>query len=215
MGESRVLKIGLDFDDTLMQTREALVALLNEMHKTNVRAEECTDYYLSEPWNLTDEQFAAMFNAHEDHIHTQPPLEGLLETLQAWSSRGSFHVVTGRPERWLPSAISWMRRHNIQIEQVISARTVGGKGAAAQKLGLNFFIEDHAEFALEIANAGTPVFLLDRPYNQQGNHPLITRVKDWHQIRDLVDNKFSLQQRASAAEPTRDLQKGNGNGQQL
>ncbi len=186
-----LLKIGLDFDDTLMHTREALVALLNKMHNTQIRAEECTDYYLSEPWKLTDEQFAAMFNAHEDHIHTQPPLEGLLETLQGWSSRGTFHVITGRPECWLPSATNWLHRHRIRIEEVISAKSAGGKGVAAKKLGLDFFIEDHADFAMEIATAGTPVFLLDRPYNQKRNHPLITRVKDWHQIRDLVDKEFS------------------------
>jgi uncharacterized HAD superfamily protein len=196
MGD-RVLKIGLDFDDTLMHTREALVALLNKMHNTQIRAEECTDYYLSEPWKLTDEQFAAMFNAHEDQLHTQPPLEGLLETLQEWASRGTFHVITGRPECWLPSATGWLHRHRIRIEEVISAKSAGGKGVAAKKLGLDFFIEDHAEFAMEIAVAGTPVFLLDRPYNQKRNHPLMTRVKDWYQIRDLVDKEFS--QRAPGA----------------
>ena len=189
--DNRPLRIGLDFDDTLMHTREALVALLNKIHNTAIRAEDCTDYYLSAPWNLTDEQFAAMFNQHEDHIHTQPPLEGLLETLQHWAPRATFHVITGRPECWLPSATTWLRRHRIQIEEVISAKSAGGKGPAAKRLHLDFFIEDHADFATEIATAGTPVFLLDRPYNQKLSHPLITRVKDWHHIRQLVDNQFS------------------------
>ena len=187
---NRTLKIGLDFDDTLMHTREALIALLNKIHNTRITAEECTDYYLSQPWNLTDEQFATMFNAHEDHIHTQPPLDGLVDTLQSWSTHATFHVITGRPECWLPSATTWLHKHRIQIEEVISAKSAGGKGVAARKLHLDFFIDDHAAFALEIASAGTPVFLLDRPYNQTTTHPLITRVKDWHQIRQLVEERW-------------------------
>jgi len=193
----RSLKIGLDFDDTLMHTREALVDLLNTIHNTSFRPEDCTDYYLSDHWSLTEEQFDSMFNQHEDRIHTQPPLEGLLDTLQYWAPRATFHVITGRPECWLPSATTWLHHHNIQIEEVISARTAGGKGPASKKLNLDFFIEDHSAFAREVADAGTPVFLIDRPYNQSFSHPLITRVKDWHQIRQLVDTQNSPWLRAS------------------
>jgi uncharacterized HAD superfamily protein len=186
------LHIGLDFDDTLMHTREGLVALLNQLHNTTTRIEDCHDYYLSHPWKLTEDQFHAMFEAHESHLHTQPPLEGLLETLCAWSFHATFSIITGRPEEWLPSATTWLAQHNIPINNILAAKSHGGKGKIARSLNLAFFIEDHASFAKEVANAGTFVFLLDRPYNRDLHHPLITRVADWHEIRHLAAERWNL-----------------------
>ena len=185
---SAKLHIGLDFDDTLMHTREGLVQLLNQLHNTTTRIEDCHDYYLSHPWNLNEDQFHAMFEAHEPHLHTQPPLEGLLETLRAWSPHATFSVITGRPEEWLPSAITWLAQHDIlSINNILAAKSHGGKRTGiARSLNLAFFIEDHASFAKEVANAGTPVFLLDRPNNRDLHHPLITRVADWHEIRHVA-----------------------------
>lgn len=187
---SQSLRIGLDFDDTLMHTREALVDLLNNIHNTHLHPDNCTDYYLSDHWNLTEQQFTDMFNAHEDAIHTQPPLAGMLETLELWKPHATFHVITGRPECWLPSALQWLAKHDIPIAQIISAKTQGGKGNASKLQNLDFFIDDHADFAKDIIGANIPVFLLDRPYNQSLAHPLITRVKDWHEIQKIVAQKY-------------------------
>jgi uncharacterized HAD superfamily protein len=132
------LHIGLDFDDTLMHTREGLVDLLNQLHETSTRIEDCHDYYLSHPWKLTEDQFHAMFEAHEAHLHMQPPLDGLLETLHAWSPRADFSIITGRPEFWLPSAIAWLGKHGIVVDNVVSAKAQGGKGAVARALGIDF-----------------------------------------------------------------------------
>jgi uncharacterized HAD superfamily protein len=192
MPDKHSLKIGLDFDDTLMHTREALVSLLNKIHSTSFSPDDCTDYYLSDHWSLTEEQFNTMFNAHEELIHTQPPLDGLLETLQTWAPMATFHVVTGRPDCWLPSAIKWLERHEIQIGEIVAAKAAGGKGVASKKLGIDFFIEDHGTFAREIADAGIPVFLLDRPYNRNLTHPLIQRVTDWREIRQVASERWTL-----------------------
>jgi uncharacterized HAD superfamily protein len=192
------LNIGLDFDDTLMHTREALIAILNKAHNTNLHPDQCTDYYLSDHWNLSEEQFTAMFNAHEDHIHTQPPLEDLIPTLVSWQPHANFHIITGRPECWLPSALKWLATHNIPIVQIISARTAGGKGAASKLHNLDLFIEDHFTFAKEVADTNIPVLLINRPYNQNQSHPLITRVKDWQEIQTIVAEKYLPKTRLSA-----------------
>ncbi len=185
----RPLRIGLDFDDTLMQTRHALVRLLNARFGTAVSFADCRDYRLS-PWSLTDEQFHTFFTENESAIHTQPPLDDLLQILQSWSSQATFYVITGRPECWMPSATAWLAKHHIPCEAVISSPSVGGKGVAAQNCKLDFFIEDHAKFALEIASVGIPVLLLDSPYNQSCTHPLVHRVKDWPEIRQYVASRW-------------------------
>jgi len=189
---SSALRIGLDFDDTLMHTREALVDLLNQIHNTNLHPDNCTDYYLSDHWNLTEQQFTDMFNEHQDAIHTQPPLAGMLETLESWTPHATFHIITGRPECWLPSALEWLGKHNIPIAQIISARTAGGKGPASKLHKLDLFIDDHFTFAKEVADFNIPVLLLDRPYNRSLTHPQITRVKDWHEIQTIVATRWGV-----------------------
>jgi uncharacterized HAD superfamily protein len=188
----RRLHIGLDFDDTLMHTREGLVDLLNHLHNTNVRIEDCHDYYLSHPWKLTEDQFHAMFEAHESHLHLQPPLEGLLETLRAWAPHADFSIITGRPDFWLPSAIAWLAKHRISVDNIIAAKARGGKGAVARALAIDFFVEDHASFAKEVIDVGIPVLLIDRPYNRELHHPLIHRVADWHDIRRIAVTRWNL-----------------------
>ena len=133
------LHIGLDFDDTLMPTREALVALLNKIHSTNVRVEDCDDYYLSHPWAITEDQFHLMFNENEQDIHTQPPLEGMLETLRSWADHATFSVITGRPGNGYPPQPSGCNATESRSKQIIAAKDAGGKGAVARKLDIGFF----------------------------------------------------------------------------
>lgn len=53
------------------------------------------------------------------------------------------------------------------------------------------WVEDHFGHAVAGAEIGHTTFLLDRPHNRDRNHPLVTRVKDWHEIADrLGTNSF-------------------------
>ena len=188
----RRLNIGLDFDDTLMHTREAIVDLLNAAHGTSTRVTDCTEYWLSERWNLTNEAFSEFFTLHEPAIHTQPALAGMLPTLQAWSAFADFRVITGRPLAWLPSAQAWLDQQGIRIKELVSSSADGTKGIAAKRMKLDFFIDDHEEAATQVADAGIPVFLIDQPYNQNCRHPLITRVRGWNEISSLVMERWPL-----------------------
>ena len=178
--------IGLDFDDTLMLTREAIVELLNATYGTHVRVEDCTEFSLSRRWNLDRAQFLSFFTQHEERIHRQPPMPDMKATLDSWSGKADFYVITGRPECWRQSACDWLQRHDISVRDVICADSAGEKASAVSSHGLAFFVDDRADFGQGVAEAGVPTLLLDRPYNQGMAHPLVRRVKDWKEIRLVV-----------------------------
>jgi uncharacterized HAD superfamily protein len=49
-------------------------------------------------------------------------------------------------------------------------------------------IEDNLEYAIELANNGIKVFLLDKPWNQKYNpeiHKSITKIYSWDEINPL------------------------------
>jgi uncharacterized HAD superfamily protein len=195
MSERRA--IGLDFDDTLMPTREAIVDILNSLHATNFRVEECAEFFLSQRWNLDRRQFIEFFTANQGRIHGRAPLAGVMETLREWSPKADFYVITGRPDCWRSSMIQWLGRHGIPFAQAQCAETGEAKAHWAVAQRFSFFIEDRADFATAIAQAGIPTFLLNRPYNQQPDPPLIHRVNDWHDIRQVVARERFLQSPAA------------------
>jgi hypothetical protein len=48
------------------------------------------------------------------------------------------------------------------------------------------WVEDHFGHACAGAELGHRTFLLDRAYNRGQEHPLVTRVPDWHAIADVL-----------------------------
>jgi len=186
------LHIGLDFDDTLMPTREIMVALMNREHGTTVHHNDCTEVFFSARWNHTRDDFHAFFTRNETEIHTIGPYEAMCETLAEWSRFADFHIVTGRPECWKASAAKWLTRHGIPFVDIHCVEGKNGKARAVEPLNLTFFVDDRADFATQVADKGIPVLLPDRPYNQGYSHPHVQRVKDWHHIRQLVAERAYL-----------------------
>jgi uncharacterized HAD superfamily protein len=52
----------------------------------------------------------------------------------------------------------------------------------AKELKIDVFVEDSGSNALELAENGIKVFLLNTNYNQNVQHENITRVNDWYDI---------------------------------
>lgn len=50
----------------------------------------------------------------------------------------------------------------------------------------SYWVEDNAGHAVVGAEMGHKTFLLDRTYNASLQHPLVTRVKDWHEIATVI-----------------------------
>lgn len=49
------------------------------------------------------------------------------------------------------------------------------------------WVEDHPRHAVVGADAGHRVFLIDRPFNAGFEHPKVTRVADWNEIREHLE----------------------------
>lgn len=177
--------IGLDFDDTLIPTRRALVNYFNRVHGTNVRAEEITTYKFNN-WGYTDAQFAQTFSSNIEEFHRPGPFEGALETLAAWGCHSRLHVITGRPACWIPAAEDWLRRHGIEVASIHSVEDGRDKAYYAGREAISFFVEDHLAAAVDLAECGIDVMLLNGPYNQGDEHPRIRRVRDWQEIAKLT-----------------------------
>jgi uncharacterized HAD superfamily protein len=174
-------RIGLDFDDTLMPTREWMIARLNALHGTQKDPEKLLDIFVSRFWGYSDAAFAAFFQQHSAELHTLLPYEHCVATLRDWAMHADLYIITGRSPDWCAQVPAWLTRHGIVVQDVFSA-DVRPKGAIAAELGLALYIDDYGPHALSVAEQGIPVYMFDRCYNQDVVHPGIRRMKDWRAL---------------------------------
>ncbi|RYD64421.1 MAG: hypothetical protein EOP83_09810 [Verrucomicrobiaceae bacterium] len=64
------------------------------------------------------------------------------------------------------------------------------KAAILAEYPPSIWVEDHFGHAVVGAELGHRAFLLDRAYNRVDSHPLVTRVKDWHEIAEILGSEL-------------------------
>ena len=100
-------------------------------------------------------------------------------------------LVSARPyleiRRIHSDTLYWLRENNIPYDAIF-----WGKDKAdivfsnLYPIKPKWFIEDRDKHAIELANEGIKVLLMDRPYNQGVNHENIIRVNGWGEIASII-----------------------------
>lgn len=122
-----------------------------------------------------------------------PAIEGAREGMKAIKDMGyTVILVTARPQwqykRLYADTMGWLKAHGIEYDNIIFEKD---KAEAIYEhifpARPKFFIEDRDKHALEVANIGVPVLLLDYDYNRHIEEtPLIRRVVDWTAIVEAI-----------------------------
>jgi len=121
-----------------------------------------------------------------------PVYAGAKETLE-WARDLGYKIalVSARPylemRRIYFDTIYWLNSNHIPYDAIF-----WGKDKAdivfseLYPIKPTWFIEDRDKHAIELANEGIPVLLLDKPYNQGVEHHHIIRVNGWGDIADII-----------------------------
>jgi uncharacterized protein len=182
-----MMHIGIDFDDTLLDTRRVFVRILNRIHGSNHQLEDLHDYYLMNTFGCTSEYLESVFTQHFEELHAPEPFPGVQSTIKQAQSRGhTITIITARPAIHMPPLHQWLARHSLPGDRVISASKSGEKALRAAEANIDIFVDDNPRHALALAARGIRVLLLDRPYNRNCQDPNITRVPDWTSIREIL-----------------------------
>jgi uncharacterized protein len=181
------MHIGIDFDDTLMNTRKSMVDLLNQIHKEQIEFDNVHIYEISDLYGYNFEQFHEFFTSKQFELNNIEPEGNLIEIIDRISRKAKLSLITARPTGWMSSAIEWIYKHKLPISNFNCASEYeDGKAECAEKLGVTIFIEDHPKHALKIANQGIEVLLINKPYNQECKHDNIRRVSGWEEIEQIL-----------------------------
>ena len=206
MLSTRKMKIGLDFDDVLINFNNGLALFHNRYYGTSYAREHITKFQFTDLWKCSaDEALRRMREfVRSPHHREVTPIEGAVDAIATLEKFCDLFIITARDEVIQHQTTSLLGTHftvesfkEIHFLHRNDVNVLGTKGDTCLRLGVELLVEDALHNALDVANVGTRVLLLDTPWNQDDNlHPLIKRVFSWEEV---VKEILLLQQISSVS----------------
>ena len=187
------MKIGVDIDEVVVEFFKKYLKLFNKRFGKNLIFEDIVKY---EIWDLTDvsqeETLRVLdeFGSSESFFRIQL-VKGAKEVLDEFFKSHEIFFITSRPEKAKEQTWKFFeeRFQNSPFKIIFSGDMFGGnktKFEICKELGIPILIEDRRKYALDCAQNGIRVLLMDKPWNQNCEHENLVRVKSWKEIMEKI-----------------------------
>lgn len=176
------MRIGVDIDEVVADSVPSYLPVLSEVVGRPLKKEDLVRYEFEETFGLSEAEMKRFWRAFDssggwERIRPVPDAASVLGRLRRV---GEVILVTGRPEAFVGAQTRrWLAAHAIPHDALVFMGEADKDEAVRRALGggLDVLIEDHWGFAERVAGRGTPVFLVDAPWNRTAPpHPLVRRV---------------------------------------
>lgn len=195
--------IAVDIDEVTADFISYFVYFHNLMYKTRIKKNQVSSYYLYQTFNTDKKEMGIRFAEFQSLrlLERLEPAKGAINGINQLVKAGfSPHFVTARPQTIKKETQDWIKKHFKNIELPIHYTHQGfgkpelRKSEVCKKIGAKILIDDHIENALDCAENGIKVFLLNAPWNRTSSlPPNIIRVESWKEILQLISNlKFQI-----------------------
>lgn len=181
------MNIGIDIDGTVTEPYYWLPRA-NRYFNTDVKPEEVTDYAIEKVLGIQREDYDRFYAIYGKTLHSEAKIRpGVSEVLNRFAPHYGLHFITAREETMRDVSVEWLKKYYIPLDTI---SLVGGqnKSHQAKKLHCDLFLEDCYENALLLADAGIEVLLINCNYNQGPLPKNVTRVKNWFQIKHIIES---------------------------
>lgn len=190
-------KIGIDIDEVVAGFIERFLEYANQKNGTSFGFEDVHSYHLWEtPIHSSKEESVSevMEFQNSSHFEKVGLIEGAREVILEIAKTNNIYFVTSRPTEIKEKTEKFLKQNfnEIDFEIIHSGEIYGGKPKSeiCRDLGLNFMVEDNPHYALDCAEKGVRVFLLNKPWNRDYSyHDNITKIKDWNEILNHIEKE--------------------------
>lgn len=185
--------IGIDFDDVIVATNKAMAEWHNRTYGTSYQLEDINTCDLASVWGCSHDERTRRINeffASEEHS-TMSPINAAVESLKLLQNK-EIHIITARRKEYSDITLALADCHisflfdNFHFPNGSDVNGIPAKRTKADiclEYGIEIFIDDNLEYALNVASVGIPVLLFDSPWNQATELPQgIERVFSWTEI---------------------------------
>jgi uncharacterized HAD superfamily protein len=190
------MKIGVDIDEVIAETINAVIAFHNEAYGTTLKKADFSSYDCHEIWGGTEEE--AILKWHEffetDHFTSISPIAGAYPALLALKQKGhELFAITARQHLIAKQTEDWVDEYFPDIFSGIYFGNRSGlegikrkKSDMCTELGITILIEDDLHHANDCVKHGIEVFLFDKPWNQKELPNNAQRVHSWSDIMGMI-----------------------------
>jgi len=195
------MKIGIDIDGVVADYFKKFLEFYNKKTGNNILIENWVTYNFWDFLPITKEEGWELMNEFYllDDFDEMPLIEGAKEAILQLSKENEVYIITARPLKWEEKTKRFFDKHfpgeKIKLihcrddkDKVIYKREI------CNNLGINILIEDYRDIALQCAEIGVRVILLDSLYNKNIQHENVIRAKNWNEILEKINelNKIKL-----------------------
>ncbi len=194
------LKIGIDLDGTLAAYQEELVRFNNKNYNTSyklsdMKRDDC--YNMLGSSILTRVLKLKRFYKQTNSLKSIKPIKGAVRAVRKLKRQGhKLFIVTSRFRAFSKSTKEWINKtfgedtfSGISYSNILSSYATRLKTGKYLKNKPDFVIEDSPHAAINCANKGVPVLMLDYAWNRNIKSDKITRTKNWNEIIREISSK--------------------------
>lgn len=188
--------IAVDIDEVLSETIDAVLEVNNyEINWMKIAKEDVSSFYFHEieRLNIWIEEDVKIFDKLwlSEKRRDVKPVEWAIEKLNELKSEWyKFIIITARREEFREYTEKRVEQNYPWIfDEIVFTNhymiNAVPKSEICKQKWIEIMIEDNLDYAIDMANAGVKVYLMDRPWNKQYNpeiHKWIIKVNGWSEI---------------------------------
>ena len=195
------MNIGIDIDNTITNTRDVIldyVQIFDRENNINTRVD--LDYYsLEESLQWDTELIKQFLSTYLTDIYQYvTPKPYALEVIRELHQCHSITLITSRNQRdqiIKATTLEWLSLHQVEYDRLVMNSTANmhhfSKLESCLDNNIDVMIEDHHDLSLELSGI-IPVVMFDYPYNAHLDANNITRVRDWLEVKTVINRMESL-----------------------
>lgn len=186
------LNICVDIDGTLTDPY-CWLGYANEYFSKDVKVEDIKVYEIEDTMGITREDFEEFYGVHGPEMHLNAPLrdDKVRNALEQLSKSHNIFYVTARDNRMTEATKEWFETNRLPKTKLFMLGS-HYKVDKAKELNCDVFIEDRYENAIQLADAGIRVILIDCKYNRFELPKGISRVFSWNEVLEEVNRLLTL-----------------------
>ena len=195
--EDKKRKIGIDIDDTLLDFIGNYLIFHNQKYKTNLKREDFKTYSFNHSLGGTmNKAVNTVGEFYKTEIFKKiRPFSNSIDVINNLKKKYDLFIITSRPDFMVDETKEWINKYfpnkfsdiffsyNHYTKRKNNGKT---KAEICSDLEISILIDDSLEYALNCAEKGVKVLLLNARWNLNGEHENIIRVKNWEEILEKL-----------------------------
>lgn len=181
------LNLCIDIDGTITEAYYWLPRV-NDYFNTKITPKDVTVYEIHEVLGVDRTAYELFYALYGEALHLESKIrKGVKKVLDNLYKEHGIHFITAREERMKAVTYMWLSHHKIPMDSLTLLGS-HNKVGTAKDLNCDIFIEDRYENAIQLAEAGFEVLLIDCNYNRGSLPSKVTRVTNWYEIENIIVN---------------------------